>query len=320
MTAFHITSAESGRTVLEVLQARLRISKQRILNLVQERRARVAGSICTSPGWLVKRGQKIEVLPGGKAVGPQVSKLVPIIRHVDSHVVVVEKPAGLTTMRHADEAAEFGKRGKRFLPATLADMLPGLLAQKLKCKPVKVYAVHRLDRDTSGLVVFARTKDAERHLGIQFRAKSTERHYLAIVRGRAKNGQIASFLVDDRGDARRGSTKLAGQGKRAVTQVKVLEDLGEFSLVECLLDTGRTHQVRIHLGESGTPICGERIYDRPVHGKPLPDKSGSMRLALHAASLGFEHPATGKMMRWESPLPADLADLLRRLRKLPKPV
>ena len=313
MPEFQITAAESGRTILEALQSRLKLPSSKIARIIQEGRVTLAGSLCASPSWRVKRGQKLELqsrdLPKHKE-----SKAEPVIRYVDVHVIVVEKPAGLTTVRHPGEAAEFGNRGKRFLPATLADLLPALLAQKVKGKPGSVWAVHRLDRDTSGLVVFARTKEAERHLGNQFRAKSTDRHYLAIVRGRAKDGRIESFLVDDRGDGRRGSTNVSGKGKRAVTDVKLIESLGEHSLVECRLETGRTHQVRIHLGESGTPICGERIYDRPVHGKPLPDKSGAKRLALHAASLGFEHPASGKAMGWNSPLPADLTKLLVQLR------
>jgi 23S rRNA pseudouridine1911/1915/1917 synthase len=97
--------------------------------------------------------------------------------------------------------------------------------------------------------------------------------------------------------------------------VRIIEDLGAYMLVECRLETGRTHQVRIHLGEAGTPICGERIYDRPLHGRPLPDHSGTPRLALHAATLGLEHPATGKRMVWRSPLPRELRALLEHLRK-----
>jgi 23S rRNA pseudouridine1911/1915/1917 synthase len=238
-----------------------------------------------------------------------------VIRYVDSQVVVVDKPPGLTTMRHPHEAAEFGSRARRFLPATLADLLPALLPRSRSGKQLPLWAVHRLDKDTSGLVVFARSREAERSLGLQFRAHTTERSYLAVVRGQAEEGRIESFLVADRGDGRRGSTTIRGQGKRAVTHVRVLERLGDFTLVECRLETGRTHQVRIHLGEAGTPLCGERVYDRPVHGQPLPDESGASRLALHAASLGIKHPGTGKWVIWRSPLPADLKRLLQRLRK-----
>src|SRR4029077_16908107 len=97
-------------------------------------------------------------------------------------------------------------------------------------------------------------------------------------------------------------------GKRAVTHIAVREQFDGFTLVECRLETGRTHQVRIHLGEAGTPLCGERVYDRPIHGQPVGDRSQAPRLALHAARLGFEHPATGKRLTWDSPLPEDLAE------------
>jgi 23S rRNA pseudouridine1911/1915/1917 synthase len=217
-------------------------------------------------------------------------------------------------MRHPEEVAEFGRRAQRYLPPTLADLLPALLAQGRPGKRTPVYAVHRLDKETSGLVVFARSKEAERNLGKQFRAHTIERRYLAVVRGQAKPGRIDSYLVRDRGDGRRGSAAEPGQGKRAITHVRVLEDLGEYTLVECRLETGRTHQVRIHLGERETPICGDHVYDRPLHGKPVPDPSAASRLALHAASLGFQHPVTGKRLTWESPLPRDLKTLLARLR------
>jgi len=268
----------------------------------------------------------------------------PVIRYSDAQVVVVEKPAGLTTMRHPEESAEFGRRAQRFLPATLADLLPLLLASheatksrkslkrrsKSKAKshsssfarplaplphPLFIRAVHRLDKDTSGLVVFARTPEAERRLGTQFRAHSIERRYLAIVRGRARPGKIDTWLVRDRGDGRRGSSAQPGAGQRAITHVRILEELGNFTLVECRLETGRTHQVRIHLGEAGTPICGERVYDRPLHGRPLPDDSHAPRLALHAARLEFDHPTTGRRMVWTSPLPKDLAQLVQQFRR-----
>jgi 23S rRNA pseudouridine1911/1915/1917 synthase len=217
-------------------------------------------------------------------------------------------------MRHAEDVAAFGKRARRFLPPTLADLLPGLLARGRAGRPGSVRAVHRLDNETSGLVVFARTVEAERHLGRQFRAHSTERRYLAVVRGRARPGRIESWLVRDRGDGRRGSGP-PGEGQRAVTHVRVVEELGDYTLVECRLETGRTHQVRIHLGEAGTPLCGEKVYDRPPHGRPLPDGSGAPRIALHAAVLGFAHPATGERVCWTAPLPADLAGMVERLRR-----
>jgi 23S rRNA pseudouridine1911/1915/1917 synthase len=230
------------------------------------------------------------------------------VRYADQDVVVVEKPPGLTTMRHPHEAAEFGARAQRFLPRTLADLLPSILKSKSRFR-----AVHRLDKETSGLVVFARTAEAEGHLSRQFRAHTIDRRYQALVRGRVSPGTIESILVRDRGDGRRGSG--IGPGQKAITHVRVLEKLGDFTLVECRLETGRTHQVRIHLGEANTPLCGERVYDRPLHGAPLPDGSGAKRVMLHAARLGFDHPTTGKRLAWEAPLPQDMADLLAKLRR-----
>ncbi|HVK17010.1 MAG TPA: pseudouridine synthase, partial [Fimbriiglobus sp.] len=235
--------------------------------------------------------------------------LADALLYADDVVVVVNKPAGLTTMRHAAEADEFGPHGKRFLPKTLADLLPRLLA----LPGARVIPVHRIDRDTSGVVVFARTTAAAEHLTRQFRKHTADRRYLALVRGAPPAGSIESVFVHDRGDGRRGSGT-GPDGKRAVTHVKVLERLGPYSLVECRLETGRTHQVRIHLGEAGAPLCGERVYDRPIHGQPLPDGSGAARPMLHAIRLGFVHPVTGEPMSWDVPPPEDFAALLAKLR------
>jgi 23S rRNA pseudouridine1911/1915/1917 synthase len=163
-------------------------------------------------------------------------------------------------------------------------------------------------------VVFARTIPAERHLGQQFRVHSIERVYVALVRGKAKEGRIESWLIGDRGDGRRGSGPKS-EGQRAVTNVRVVEDLGEYTLIECRLETGRTHQVRIHLGEAGTPLCGERIYDRPLHGRPLPDGSGAKRILLHAYGLAIDHPTTGARMEWTVDPPRDFEAVLTRLRR-----
>jgi 23S rRNA pseudouridine1911/1915/1917 synthase len=330
-TAFVVRPAEAGRTLAAVLKARLGLTWSQARRLVELRRVRLAGQVCTDPVRRVRAGQRVEMAEpaprrhgghGGKknegkpalsslrASAVPSSRPAPVLHHVDDAIVVVEKPPGLTTHRHAAEAAEFGARGRRFLPPTLADLLPPLLPGG-----GPVLAVHRIDRDTSGLVVFARTPEAEAHLGRQFRAHTVARRYLAITRGRPPEGPIESWLVRDRGDGRRGSGP-PGDGQRAVTHVRVLEELGPCALVECRLETGRTHQVRIHLGEAGAPLAGERVYDRPPHGAPAPDPSGAPRVALHAALLGLTHPTTGEWLEWQSPLPEDLEAIVRRLRNL----
>jgi 23S rRNA pseudouridine1911/1915/1917 synthase len=154
----------------------------------------------------------------------------------------------------------------------------------------------------------------------QFKAHTTHRRYLAVARGRVEAQTIESRLVRDRGDGRRGSTDDPHTGKRAVTHVRPIEffDLSRdeiYTLVECRLETGRTHQIRIHLAERGHPICGERVYHQPLFGKPLADNSGAPRVALHAAELGFAHPITGEQMRFEMPLPKDLQQFIERLRR-----
>ncbi len=330
MPSFIITSTDSGRSVLDVLRRHLHVPTRRARQLLESGSVCLDGKPCSRGDWRVRKGQRLAIrhrpAPAAKTSGPH-----PVVRYVDEHIVVVDKPAGLTTMRHPDEAAEFGARARRYLPPTLAEILPQILATQTRGPASRrgrprraggggtIRAVHRLDRDTSGLVVFARTPAAESQLGRQFRAHQVERTYLALVRGRAHSGRIESHLVRDRGDGRRGSTQQDGVGKLAITHVRLVENLGNHSLVECRLETGRTHQVRIHLGEAGTPLCGERMYDRPMHGQPVPDASAAPRPLLHAVTLAFEHPATGKRVRWQSPLPEDFQRLLQRLRQAARP-
>jgi 23S rRNA pseudouridine1911/1915/1917 synthase len=325
---FTVDRAAAGRALADWLRPLLSLDRPAAVRLVRGRQVLIGGVPCLDPQRRLRRGERIEVLPRPaarsgrvKPPGPKPAPVAryagpaPVVRFVDSHVVLVDKPAGLTTMRHAEEAQEHGHRAQRFLPATLQDVLPGLLPAGRNGKAPIVRAVHRLDKETSGLVVFARTPEAEGHLGKQFRAHTTERIYLALIRGKAKNARIESWLVRDRGDGRRGTGTEPGAGQRAVTHVRVVEALGDFTLVECQLETGRTHQVRIHLGEAGTPLCGERVYDRPLNGRPVPDRSGAERIMLHAAVLGFEHPTTGERVRWKAALPKDMGDVLHRLRR-----
>src|SRR5438128_10874491 len=124
MPAFFVSAAESGRSVLEVLRARLKVSGHQARRLIQQRRVRLAGIPCVDPGRHVKRGQRIEVQPQKHAKVSATEQ--PVVCYLDPQIVVVDKPAGLTTMRHAEEAAEFGARGRRYLPPTLQELLPGI--------------------------------------------------------------------------------------------------------------------------------------------------------------------------------------------------
>lgn len=312
---------QRGQNLLQVLESAFRLSRPAALHHLKSRHVWLDGRGCADPNRRVRAGQELRVQlpdppskhakkPVREVVLPEIARQI-VVRYVDVHIIVVEKPAGLTTVRHAHEAEEFGKRAQKFLPATLVDLLPHVVPKGTKGR---IRAVHRLDKETTGLMVLARTPEAESDLGKQFRKHTVGRHYLALVRGQAKDARIESRLVPDRGDGRRGSTTDA-DGQKAITHVRAVERVGPFTLIECSLETGRTHQVRIHLGEAGTPLCGERIYDRPLHGQPLADRSHAKRPMLHAATLEFVHPQTGDEMAFEAELPADMATLIRKNRQ-----
>jgi 23S rRNA pseudouridine1911/1915/1917 synthase len=262
------------------------------------------------------------------------------IRYLDQHLVVVEKPSGLATVRHPLER-DWPERRKALSP-TLEDIVVRLInkgqaafarrrqkgsaprsAEKRQGanapRAPRLRVVHRLDKETSGLVVFARTVPAERSLGKQFHAHSVLRRYLALVPGYVPEQTIESFLVRDRGDGRRGSSKVVGSGKKAITHVEVVERLAAYTLLSCRLDTGRTHQIRIHLAELGHPVCGEEVYNRRPDGRVTLDQSGVPRLALHATELGFAHPVSGQPLHWKMDLPDDLQRILNCLRGRKKP-
>jgi 23S rRNA pseudouridine1911/1915/1917 synthase len=288
-----------------------------VRGLIKARRVMLSGNLCVDPARRLKLQDVVKILPHPAAPPPK--QIDVRILYLDPHVVVLEKPAGMTSLRHSEEV-HWPARRKQIQP-TLDEILPRIIAKKersrrKRARPlVRVRAVHRLDRDTSGLMVFARTAEAERHLVQQFRRRTTQRRYLAIVHGTVEAQTIESRLVRDRGDGRRGSTTLPDVGKRAVTHVRPLEKLGPYTLLECRLETGRTHQIRIHLAEAGHPLCGEKVYLKPLRGKAPEDLSGAPRLALHAAELGFQHPVTGEPMHFEVPLPGDLQAFLNRLRR-----
>jgi 23S rRNA pseudouridine1911/1915/1917 synthase len=290
-------------------------SWSQVRGLLQSRRVMLSGNICVDPARRLRLSDVVKILPHSAAPPPKEDDVR--VHHLDVHVVVVEKPSGMTTTRHAEER-DWPARHRQIQP-TLDEILPHILAKidkrRRKGPPPPVRAVHRLDRETSGLLVFARTVAAERHLVQQFRRHTTHRRYLAVARGAVGAETISTNLVRDRGDGRRGSTRLPEVGKRAVTHVRPIERLGEYTLVECRLETGRTHQIRIHMAERGHPLCGEKVYNQPLFGECVPDSSGAPRLALHAAELGFEHPITGEPMRFQMPLPDDLSHFLEELRR-----
>lgn len=341
-----VSPREQGQTLAAVLRARVpELSWSEARQLIRTRHIMIDGNMSLDAGRRLKGDEVIKLLEHPAAPPPREDDVR--VRFVDEHLVVVEKPAGMTSVRHAEERS-WHERRKQLQP-TLEDVLPRILVKRAKTPlrqaqdkrrgrlpprsikgagrrglanrdrghqptPVPVRPVHRLDRDTSGLMVFARTVPAERHLGQQFRSHTTHRRYLAVVHGDVQAQTIETRLIRDRGDGRRGSTPSPDLGKPAVTHIQPLEQLGGYTLIECRLETGRTHQIRIHLAELGHPVCGETVYHRPRFGSALRDTSGAPRLALHATELGFMHPTLGERMDFSMPLPDDLQAFVDRLR------
>lgn len=336
---FRVQSRQVNLTIGAALREWLPgTSWSEIRRLLATRHVTVSGNLCLDEGRRLKEDEVVKLLVHPAAIPPKQEDVR--IRFLDAHLVVVEKPSGMTTLRHPEERA-WPQRRKQLQP-TLDELLPHVIKKRemgaLRAKPVRtgkypakpvrkrlpgpapgpprrLRAVHRIDRETSGLMIFARTVEAERLLGTQFRDHSLHRLYLAVALGAVNEESFESNLVDDRGDGRRGSTKNPKLGKWAVTHVKPVERLKGYTVVECRLETGRTHQIRIHLSEAGHPLCGDKVYRGPFPGKPIPDESGAPRLALHAAELGFIHPITGEQLTFAMPLPADLSTLLDRLRE-----
>jgi 23S rRNA pseudouridine1911/1915/1917 synthase len=292
---------ELSRVVREASEG---LSWNKARELCTSGRVKVNGKSVTDPTTRVQPGDQVSF---DRTAPRQRRGLLPPERivHVDADVVVVEKPAGILSVPFEDEKD------------TLIDITRAALRaqQKRAGFDPELGIVHRIDVDTTGLLVFTRNLSAKRHLQQQFRAHSVHRRYQALIHGNIVGRTFDSLLIRDRGDGLRGSWGVfrAPRGKppedaqRAITHVRVLERFQEgTSLVECALETGRQHQIRIHLSEAGCPLLGERVYIRDYAGP----HSSAARPMLHAAELGFIHPRTGQGLSFRSEPPEDFRRLL----------
>jgi 23S rRNA pseudouridine1911/1915/1917 synthase len=268
-------------------------------------KVRVGGALVTDTTTRVAAGAEIAVDEVARKPHAQALADGDVV-YADAQVVVVAKPPGLSTIPYDGTETD-----------TLEARVRAWLERKRlvpRGQRPTLGIVHRLDKETSGLVVFTRTWLAKQTLSSQFRHHTVHRLYLAIAHGDVPARTLRSFFVENRGDGLRGSRRGPGRkpptdGREAITHVARIEPLVAATFVACRLETGRTHQIRIHLSESGNPLVGERVYVRGFRG-PLLE---APRLMLHAAELGFVHPATGREMRWEQPLPEDMRSVLARL-------
>ena len=229
----------------------------------------------------------------------------------DEHLIVVDKPAGLVVHPAAGN-----------LDGTLVNALLHHCRGQLSGigGVVRPGIVHRIDKETSGLLVVAKTDAAHEGLAKQFADHSIHRAYLAIVAGVLKptSGTVSGHIGRSDHDRKKMAVlhPLNKRGKHAVTHYRLLEALGLASLVECRLETGRTHQVRVHMSSIGHPLLGDPVYGRnPQRLRSILTQLHFARQALHAAELGFTHPVTGAAQNFVSALPADMAGLLVELEK-----
>lgn len=295
MTAWTVDQA--GQTVAAFIKAKADVAWSVAKRHVTTGKVFVDGERVTAVDHRLAVGQQVELRMA--APRPRDPEREGVLVYDDAHVVVIDKPAGISSVPY--EERETG---------TAMDLIRG--AWRRMAKPatsVPLHVVHRIDRATSGLLAFAKTKRAELGLAAQLRAHTMERMYICVAHGVVTPGRIESNLVADRGDGLRGSTSHAGQGKRAVTHVSVRQALRGATLCEVRLETGKTHQIRIHLAESGHPLVGETVYIRDYSGALI----DSPRLMLHAATLGFVHPVTGERVSLSSPLPPDFTAVIDRL-------
>ena len=273
------------------------------------------GATINQPSLRVKPGQSFAILVPEARPAEIAAQDIPLtIVYEDEEVIVVDKPAGLVV--HPAP----GNPDRTLVNALIAHCGESLKGVGGVRRPG---IVHRLDKDTSGLIVAAKTEAAHQSLVGQFAARSIERSYLALAWGQPR--PAAGEITGNIGRSPRNRKKMAvltRGGRTAKTRYKTLRSLagGRVSLVECRLETGRTHQIRVHMTHLGHPLLGDPLYGRGDSSrmKALSARLGATpaplkRQALHAASLGFTHPTTGKPLRFSSEMPKDMRDLVEDL-------
>lgn len=309
------------------------LSRSRLARLLAEGAVTKAGAPATDAKARVAEGETYDIALGPAAEVATQAEAIPLsVLWEDGDLIVIDKPAGMVV--HPAPGSRAGTLVNALLHHCGAT-LSGVGGEK------RPGIVHRIDKDTSGLLVVAKTDRAHHGLARQFETHEVDRRYLALVHGVPDRGdprlagvrgvsfepggviRIATGLARHRTDRQRQAVVFDG-GRHAVTRVRVLESFGQppaLALVECRLETGRTHQIRVHLAHAGHGLVGDQTYGgrrRPSAAALGPEAAAAVaafpRQALHAATLGFVHPVTGEELRFASDLPADFAGLLACLR------
>ena len=278
------------------------LSRARLQALIRGGLVRIDGA-ASKAAHRLRGGERIEI-----EVPPAVEEtLVPeavslSIVYEDDHVLVVDKPAGMVVHPGAG-------RSKGTLAAAILAHAPTIAGVG---GPRRPGIVHRLDKDTSGLLVVAKTQLAYDDLVAQLAARTVTRRYVAVVHGRvrAAEGIVDAAIGRHPTDRVKMAIRPAGRGKRAVTRYRVLERFADFTFLEARLETGRTHQIRVHLASLGHPVVGDSVYGKPRARSPIPIDG----YALHAAALAFVHPVFRKAIECTAPIPERIERLVSHLR------
>jgi 23S rRNA pseudouridine1911/1915/1917 synthase len=325
ITNLEIPADAAGQRLDRVLTGLLPdMSRSRLQALLSEGRIEMDGHTATDASRKVKGGEKVSVTVPPPVDSRIEAQDIPLdIVYEDEHLIVVNKPAGLVV--HPAP----GSPDKTLVNALLAhcgDSLLGIGGEK------RPGIVHRIDKDTSGLMVAAKTEKAHAGLAAQFKAHTLERVYTAIVWGQLMppEGTITGNIGRDPRNRKRMAVVTHG-GKEAVTHYRTLAWYGArygdpsapaATLVECRLETGRTHQIRVHLSNAGHPLLGDPLYGQKTrHQRKLPAEilapvQALSRQALHAGVLGFRHPVTDQTLKFQAEIPSDMKAVIRVLEKL----
>lgn len=284
---FTTFTVRHATTLLEFIQEALEgISRNKAKAILQGGGCRVGRSIVTQHDYALKAGDKVDISKHKQKATLQ-NRFLRLV-YEDGQIIVVEKAIGILSMASATQ---------RFCVKTLLDNYFRQSGQRCTA-----HVVHRLDRDTSGLLVYAKTKEAQMTLENNWHEIVTDRRYMALVSGRMeqKSGTVRSYLKDNRQYVTYSSQEDNG-GKLAITHFRTLQAADDYSLVELRLETGRKNQIRVHMQDLGHPVCGDIKYgngDDPIG-----------RLALHAFRLHFYHPVTGEHLKFETTIPANFKPL-----------
>jgi 23S rRNA pseudouridine1911/1915/1917 synthase len=299
-------TADGWRVDRALAEAVPTLSRERLKVLINAGQVTQADTAMRDPSRKARGGEIFQVAVPAPTPAHNVAQDIPlVIAWEDDHLIVVDKPAGLVVHPAA------GNLDGTLVNALLHHCRGSLSGIGGVARPG---IVHRIDKDTSGLMVAAKTDRTHEGLARQFAAHSIDRRYRAIVGGRLMPvaGSVDAPLA--RSPNNRKKVAIVQGGKRAVTHFRTIEPLREATLVECRLETGRTHQVRVHMASIGHALLGDPVYGRTKHAhKGVLDTLNFRRQALHAAHLGFVHPITGETLCFDSAMPPDMQELFSQL-------